>query len=137
MCCEVNTQIHKYSPVFLPGAAHQRSCLSPTRSKRSKLYSIKGWLKHAGEGEETKRNSFQAGGFFITFSHALTKLRSKRCGGICFSLEVWTRPVPAPSAAPHSSAAAGHSSWECRRMLHQGQILPAWHSRGLTATDFK
>lgn len=69
---------HKYSPAFLPGTAHQRSCLSPKRSKRSKLYPIKGWLKHglhAGEGQESKLNYCQAGGYFIRFSHRTDKVQ--------------------------------------------------------------
>lgn len=57
---------------------------------------------------------------------ALTKFRSRRWAGNVFLL-----------AAPHSFTAAGPSSWECGQILYQGQILPAWQSRGLTATDFE
>lgn len=75
--------------------------MSPTFSKRSKLYSIKGWLKNAREGEETKLNYFQAGGLLYQVRTQVPRWN------LLFSLEVWTPP----RASALGSSAFLRGSW--------------------------
>lgn len=134
ICCEVSTHTNTallFFPVLLISV---RVSLS---SKRSKLDSVKGWLKHglhAGEGEETKLNYFQAGGYFI--SHRTDEVQSRARWNLVFG-EVWAPPRCQRPGQPRIlerqlDRAAGNAG-----MLHRGQILPARHSGGLTATGFE